>query len=106
MDSLDYRKDYLKIVIDLRNVKTERSFLLKMQEMLQLPSYFWLSFNSLDDCMLSLEWIDERQVEIEFLHLQEMQEVNNPLYVNIKESLEMYQNYWQVQDEKQVIFSF
>ncbi|GET46381.1 barstar family protein [Capnocytophaga felis] len=106
MDSFDYRKDYLKIVIDLRNVKTERSFLLKMQEMLGLPSYFWLSFNSLDDCMLSLEWIDERQVEIEFLHLSEIQKVNNPLYISIKESLEMYQNYWHKKQDKQVSFSF
>lgn len=106
MDSTDYRKDYLRITIDLQSVRTERSFLVKMQEMLRLPSYFWLNFNSLDDCMLSLEWIDEHQVEIDFLHLERLKDVNSSLYVRVKESLEMYKNYWQKRGDKQVNFSF
>ncbi|CEN40052.1 barstar family protein [Capnocytophaga cynodegmi] len=106
MNFTDYRKDYLKIVIDLRNVKTERAFLMKMQEMFQFPSYFWLNFNSLNDCMLSLDWIDERTIEIDFFHLEELKDTNNPLYVIVKESLTMYKDYWQKRETKRVTFNF
>jgi len=56
---LDFQKQTLEYFIDVRNIKTETAFLQKMDELFQFPSYFWMSLDSMDDCMMSLEWIEE-----------------------------------------------
>ena len=77
---LDFRKQALEYFIDVRNIKTKTAFLQKMSEVFQFPSYFWMSLNSMDDCMMSLEWIEEPHIVIRVVHLEELKQNCFKLY--------------------------
>ena len=100
---LDFQKQTLEYFIDVRNIKTETAFLQKMNEVFQFPSYFWMSLDSLDDCMMSLEWIEELHIIIHVVHLDELKQNSFKLYEIIEDTFQTYKNYWQGKtSEKQV----
>ena len=102
---LDFQKQTLTLeyFIDVRNIKTETAFLQKMNEVFQFPSYFWMSLDSLDDCMMSLEWIEEPHIIIRVVHLDELKQNCFKLYEIIEDTFQTYKNYWQDKtSEKQV----
>ncbi len=100
---LDFQKQTLEYFIDVRNIKTEADFLRKMNEVFQFPSYFWMSLNSMDDCMMSLEWIEEPHIVIRVVHLEELKQNCFKLYEIIEDTFQTYKNYWQDKtSEKQV----
>lgn len=45
---------FLVIEVDLKSVSTENKFFKLMNEIFGFPSYYWHSFDSLDDCMRDL----------------------------------------------------
>ena len=100
---LDFQKQTLEYFIDVRNIKTESDFLRKMDEAFQFPSYFWMGLDSMDDCMMSLEWIEEPHIIIHVVHLEELKQNCFKLYEIIQDSFQTYKNYWQDKtSEKQV----
>ena len=102
---LDFQKQTLTLeyFIDVHNIKTEAAFLRKMNEVFQFPSYFWMSLNSMDDCMMSLEWIEEPHIVIRVVHLEELKQNCFKLYEIIEDTFQTYKNYWQDKtSEKQV----
>ena len=100
---LDFQKQTLEYFIDVRNIKTESDFLRKMNKVFQFPSYFWMSLNSMDDCMMSLEWIEEPHIIIRVVHLKELKQNCFKLYEIVEDSFQTYKNYWQDKtSEKQV----
>lgn len=100
---LDFQKQTLEYFIDVRNIKTESDFLRKMDEVFQFPSYFWMSLDSMDDCMMSLEWIEEPHIIIRVAHLDELKQNCFKLYEIIEDTFQTYKNYWQGKtSEKQV----
>ena len=100
---LDFQKQTLEYFIDVRNIKTETAFLQKMNEVFQFPSYFWMSLDSLDDCMMSLEWIEEPHIIIRVVHLDELKQNSFKLYEIVEDTFQTYKNYWQGKtSEKQV----
>ena len=100
---LDFQKQTLEYFIDVRNIKTESDFLRKMDEAFQFPSYFWMSLDSMDDCMMSLEWIEEPHIIIRVVHLEELKQNCFKLYEIIEDTFQTYKNYWQGKtSEKQV----
>ena len=100
---LDFQKQTLEYFIDARNIKTEKAFLQKMNEVFQFPSYFWMSLDSMDDCMMSLEWIEEPHVVIYVVHLNELKQNCFKLYKIVEDTFQTYKNYWQDKtSEKQV----
>lgn len=102
---LDFQKQTLTLeyFIDVRNIKTETAFLQKMNEVFQFPSYFWMSLDSLDDCMMSLEWIEEPHIIIRVVHLDELKQNSFKLYEIVEDTFQTYKNYWQGKtSEKQV----
>ena len=100
---LDFQKPALEYFIDVRNIKTETAFLQKMNEVFQFPSYFWISLDSMDDCMMSLEWIKEPHIIIRVVHLEELKQNCFKLYEIIEDTFQTYKNYWQGEtSEKQV----
>ena len=100
---LDFQKQTLEYFIDVRNIKTETAFLQKVNEVFQFPSYFWMSLDSLDDCMMSLEWIEEPHIIIHVVHLEELKQNCFKLYEIIQDTFHTYKNYWQDKtSEKQV----
>ena len=100
---LDFQKPALEYFIDVRNIKTETAFLQKMNEVFQFPSYFWMSLDSLDDCMMSLEWIEEPHIIIRVVHLDELKQNSFKLYEIVEDTFQTYKNYWQGKtSEKQV----
>ena len=100
---LDFQKQTLEYFIDVRNIKTETAFLQKVNEVFQFPSYFWMSLDSLDDCMMSLEWIEEPHIIIHVVHLKEQKQNCSKLYEIIEDTFQTYKNYWQGKtSEKQV----
>ena len=100
---LDFQKPALEYFIDVQNIKTETAFLQKMNEVFQFPSYFWMSLNSMDDCMMSLEWIEEPHIIIRVVHLEELKQNCFKLYEIVEDTFQTYKNYWQDKtSEKQV----
>ena len=100
---LDFQKQTLEYFIDVRNIKTESDFLRKMDEVFQFPSYFWMSLDSMDDCMMSLEWIEEPHIIIRVAHLDELKQNCVKLDEIIEDTFQTYKNYWQGKtSEKQV----
>lgn len=100
---LDFQKPALEYFIDVQNIKTETAFLQKMNEVFQFPSYFWMSLNSMDDCMMSLEWIEEPHIIIRVVHLEELKQNCFKLYEIVEDTFQTYKNYWQGKtSEKQV----
>ncbi|MBB1542771.1 MAG: barstar family protein [Flavobacteriaceae bacterium] len=100
---LDFQKQTLEYFIDVRNINTETAFLQKMDDVFQFPSYFWMSLNSLDDCMMSLEWIEEPHIIIHVVHLDELKQNSFKLYKIVQDCFQTYKNYWQGKtSEKQV----
>ena len=74
-----------------------------MNEVFQFPSYFWMSLNSMDDCMMSLEWIEEPHIIIHVVHLEELKQNCFKLYEIVEDTFQTYKNYWQDKtSEKQV----
>ena len=73
------RKNAMEIHVDLRNVRNERAFLNKMKETFSLPDYFGYTLDGLDDCMQSLEWIEQKQVLAKFYHLDDVRQNNEAL---------------------------
>ena len=104
---LDFQKQTLEYFIDVRNIKTETVFLQKMNELFQFPSYFWMSLDSMDDCMMSLEWIEEPHIIIRVVHLKELKQNCFKLYEIVEDTFQTYKNYWQGEtSEKQVEIYF
>ena len=87
---LDFQKPALEYFIDVRNIKTETAFLQKMNEVFQFPSYFWMSLNSMDDCMMSLEWIEEPHIIIHVVHFEELKQNCFKLYEIIEDTFQTY----------------
>nr|WP_314603252.1 barstar family protein [uncultured Capnocytophaga sp.] len=100
------RKNALEFHIDLRNVRDERTFLMKMKESFSFPDYFGYTLDCLDDCMQSLDWIDHSQVLAKFYHLDDVRKHNETLYGEIVSSLELYRSYWNGNPEKKVQFEY
>ncbi|MDO4879889.1 MAG: barstar family protein [Capnocytophaga sp.] len=100
------KKGSLEFHINLKNIKNERAFLMKMKESFQLPDYFGFTLDGLDDCMQSLEWIEHKQILAKFYHLEEVKAHNEVLYSEILSSLHLYNQYWQDSPEKKVIFEY
>ena len=70
------KKGSLEFHINLRNIKNERAFLMKMKESFHLPDYFGFTLDGLDDCMQSLEWIEHNNILAKFYHLDEVKAHN------------------------------
>ena len=92
-------KRYLKnkifeVEIDLKNVKNDNDFIKKMDNIFDFPPYFRKnSYDSLNDCMRDLSWIEEDEIII-FKNLKFLQERNEKLFLDISASLELYRNFW------------
>ena len=93
-------KKYLKnkifeVEIDLKNVKNSSSFIKKMDDVFHFPPYFRKnSYDSLNDCMRDLSWIEEDETIIIFKNLNFLKERNEKLFLDISASLELYRNFW------------
>ena len=93
-------KEYLKnkifeVEIDLKNVKNSSSFFKEMDNIFQFPPYFRNnSYDSLNDCMRDLSWIEEDKIIIIFKNLNFLKERNEKLFLDISSSLELYRNFW------------
>ena len=93
-------KEYLKnkifeVEIDLKNVKNSSSFFKEMDNIFQFPPYFRKnSYDSLNDCMRDLSWIEEDKNIIIFKNLNFLKERNEKLFLDISASLELYRNFW------------
>ena len=65
-------KRYLKnkifeVEIDLKNVKNDNDFIKKMDNIFDFPPYFRKnSYDSMNDCMRDLSWIEEDEIIIIF----------------------------------------
>ena len=93
-------KKYLKnkifeVEIDLKNVKNNSSFFKEMDDVFHFPPYFRKnSYDSLNDCMRDLSWIEEDELIIIFKNLNFLKERNEKLFLDISASLELYRNFW------------
>ena len=93
-------KEYLKnkifeVEIDLKNVKNSSNFFKEMNDVLNFPPYFRKnSYDSLNDCMRDLSWIEEDKIIIIFKNLNFLKERNEKLFLDISASLELYRNFW------------
>ena len=93
-------KKYLKnkifeVEIDLKNVKDSSSFIKKMDDVFHFPPYFRKnSYDSLNDCMRDLSWIEEDETIIIFKNLNFLKERNEKLFLDISASLELYRDFW------------
>ena len=93
-------KKYLKnkifeVEIDLKNVKNSSSFIQKMDDVFHFPPYFRKnSYDSLNDCMRDLSWIEEDETIIIFKNLNFLKERNEKLFLDISASLELYRDFW------------
>ena len=93
-------KKYLKnkifeLEIDLKNVKNSSSFIKKMDDVFHFPPYFRKnSYDSLNDCMRDLSWIEEDETIIIFKNLNFLKERNEKLFSDISASLELYRDFW------------
>ena len=93
-------KEYLKnkifeVEIDLKNVKNSSSFIKEMDDVFHFPPYFRKnSYDSLNDCMRDLSWIEEDETIIIFKNLNFLKERNEKLFLDISASLELYRNFW------------
>ena len=93
-------KKYLKnkifeVEIDLKNVKNNSSFFKEMDDVFHFPPYFRKnSYDSLNDCMRDLSWIEEDEIVIIFKNLNFLKERNEKLFLDISASLELYRNFW------------
>lgn len=93
-------KKYLKnkifeVEIDLKNVKNNSSFFKEMDDVFHFPPYFRKnSYDSLNDCMRDLSWIEEDKIIIIFKNLNFLKERNEKLFLDISASLELYRNFW------------
>ena len=87
-------KKYLKnkifeVEIDLKNVKNNSSFFKEMDDVFHFPPYFRKnSYDSLNDCMRDLSWIEEDE------NLKFLKERNEKLFLDISASLELYRDFW------------
>lgn len=92
-------KGYLKnkifeVEIDLKNVKNENNFIKEMDNIFDFPPYFRKnSYDSLNDCMRDLSWIEEDEIII-FKNLKFLKERNEKLFLDISASLELYRDFW------------
>ena len=95
-------KGYLKnkifeVEIDLKNVKNENNFIKEMDNIFDFPPYFRKnSYDSLNDCMRDLSWIEEDEIIIIFKNLKFLKERNEKLFLDISASLELYRDFWNV----------
>ena len=93
-------KKYLKnkifeVEIDLKNVKNSSSFIKRMDDVFHFPPYFRKnSYDSLNDCMRDLSWIEEDETIIIFKNLNFLKERNEKLFSDISASLELYRDFW------------
>lgn len=93
-------KGYLKnkifeVEIDLKNVKNENNFIKEMDNIFDFPPYFRKnSYDSLNDCMRDLSWIEEDKIIIVFKNLKFLKERNEKLFLDISASLELYRDFW------------
>ena len=93
-------KEYLKnkifeVEIDLKNVKNSSNFFKEMNDVFHFPPYFRKnSYDSLNDCMRDLSWIEEDKIIIIFKNLNFLKERNEKLFLDISASLELYRNFW------------
>ena len=93
-------KGYLKnkifeVEIDLKNVKNENNFIKEMDNIFDFPPYFRKnSYDSLNDCMRDLSWIEEDKIIIIFKNLNFLKERNEKLFLDISASLELYRDFW------------
>ena len=93
-------KEYLKnkifeVEIDLKNVKNGSNFFKEMNDVFHFPPYFRKnSYDSLNDCMRDLSWIEEDKIIIIFKNLNFLKERNEKLFLDISASLELYRNFW------------
>ena len=93
-------KKYLKnkifeVEIDLKNVKNSSSFIKKMDDVFHFPPYFRKnSYDSMNDCMRDLSWIEEDETIIIFKNLNFLKERNEKLFSDISASLELYRDFW------------
>jgi hypothetical protein len=93
-------KEYLKnkifeVEIDLKNVKNSSNFFKEMNDVFYFPPYFRKnSYDSLNDCMRDLSWIEEDKIIIIFKNLNFLKERNEKLFLDISASLELYRNFW------------
>lgn len=93
-------KGYLKnkifeVEIDLKNVKNKNNFIKEMDNIFDFPPYFRKnSYDSLNDCMRDLSWIEEDEIIIIFKNLKFLKERNEKLFLDISASLELYRDFW------------
>ena len=93
-------KKYLKnkifeVEIVYKNVKNSSSFIKKMDDVFHFPPYFRKnSYDSLNDCMRDLSWIEEDETIIIFKNLNFLKERNEKLFLDISASLELYRDFW------------
>ena len=93
-------KGYLKnkifeVEIDLKNVKNKNNFIKEMDNIFDFPPYFRKnSYDSLNDCMRDLSWIEEDETIIIFKNLNFLKERNEKLFLDISASLELYRDFW------------
>lgn len=91
------------ITIELAHISTKKSFLKLMSKECHFPSYFGFNYDALDDCMRDLLWFDEDEITVIFRNLERVKNKSKVLYVDIKESIELYIEYWNTYDSKKVL---
>ena len=84
-------KGYLKNKI----FENENNFIKEMDNIFDFPPYFRKnSYDSLNDCMRDLSWIEEDEIIIIFKNLKFLKERNEKLFLDISASLELYRDFW------------
>ncbi len=93
-----------KIKLEFRKVITENSFFNTMKVMFLLPNYFSYNYDSLDECMRDLSWIEEDNILVKVENLSNVKDKNINLYNKIIESIEIYTKFWDNSNKKSVRF--
>jgi len=88
------RPDTLAISVDLSRINTPQSLMQRMQEAFERPACFSGGLGLLNDRMLDLGWLPQREIHIAFCGLADLNQRQPKLFADIADCLALYRNYW------------
>ena len=93
------KQNVIEINFNFQGIHNTKSYFDKMVIEFNLPEFFAYSFDSLNDCMRDLSWIEENYLIINFLNIESLRSKNEKLFYDVKEGIETWQEYWNNSDK-------